>query len=345
MEQYVAIDNVCAWPNLTLLPNGDVVAAIFNQPCHGWWEGDVECWAGGNDGRTWTRRGVVAPHEPGTNRMNKAVGLARNGDLVALASGWSNKHAPGTKCTKGRPDGCDILDTWVCRSSDGGATWRHAPNVTRPDGIERIIPFGDVVQCPDGGLGVGVYGWPTGEPHRRHTFLLRSRDDGESWGDGVLIAAEHYGEPAVLHVAGQRLIAALRTRPDRYLALAVAEDGGETWRIERAVTACNEHPANLLKLSDGRVLLTYGIRHRGFHGVGARVSEDGGRRWSFAMVLASLDDAWDAGYPSTVELDDGVLVTAYYANRTRTHTRYHMGILRWRIDEQMALNTWPDDWR
>ena len=40
---YVAIDNVCAWPNLTLMPNGEIAAVIFNEPCHGTWEGDVEC--------------------------------------------------------------------------------------------------------------------------------------------------------------------------------------------------------------------------------------------------------------------------------------------------------------
>lgn len=35
MERYVAIDGVCAWPNLTSLPSGELVATVFNQPCHG----------------------------------------------------------------------------------------------------------------------------------------------------------------------------------------------------------------------------------------------------------------------------------------------------------------------
>lgn len=30
MERYVAIDNVCAWPNLTRLPGQSIVAMIFN---------------------------------------------------------------------------------------------------------------------------------------------------------------------------------------------------------------------------------------------------------------------------------------------------------------------------
>ena len=35
MERYVAIDDVCAWPNLTLMPDGAIVATIFNQPTSG----------------------------------------------------------------------------------------------------------------------------------------------------------------------------------------------------------------------------------------------------------------------------------------------------------------------
>ena len=34
-ELYVAVDNVCAWPNLTRLPNGEIAAAIYDKPSHG----------------------------------------------------------------------------------------------------------------------------------------------------------------------------------------------------------------------------------------------------------------------------------------------------------------------
>ena len=41
-EHYVAVDNVCAWPNLTMLPNGEIAAALYNRPSHGFGCGDVE---------------------------------------------------------------------------------------------------------------------------------------------------------------------------------------------------------------------------------------------------------------------------------------------------------------
>jgi len=77
MERYIAIDNVCAWPNLTKMPDGTLIATIFNQPCHGLWEGDIACWASEDGGHTWQRRGRPAPHEPGTNRMNAAADADR----------------------------------------------------------------------------------------------------------------------------------------------------------------------------------------------------------------------------------------------------------------------------
>ena len=61
MESYIAIDNVCAWPNLTPIPDGSGAAVIFNQPTHGRWQGDVECWGSQDEGRTWDREGSVRP--------------------------------------------------------------------------------------------------------------------------------------------------------------------------------------------------------------------------------------------------------------------------------------------
>src|SRR5689334_13155387 len=78
LEHIVAVKDVCAWPNLQLLPNGDIVAIVFNQPTHGSWEGGLDCWGSTDGGKTWAKRGIVAPHEPGTNRMNHAAGLAKN---------------------------------------------------------------------------------------------------------------------------------------------------------------------------------------------------------------------------------------------------------------------------
>src|SRR4030095_2239462 len=95
LERYVAVDNVCAWPNLTLLKDGTIVAAIFNHPSHGEAGGDVEGWTSTEGGRIGKWRGVPAAHEPRTNRMNVAAGTANDGALVVLASGWGGENFRG----------------------------------------------------------------------------------------------------------------------------------------------------------------------------------------------------------------------------------------------------------
>ena len=92
----VVADDSCGWPNLTRLPNGEVICTYFNAPSHGLEEGDLVCSASGDGGMTWTRRGIVAMHPEGGNRMHLAVGLANNDDLLAFSSGFFVKDGEFT---------------------------------------------------------------------------------------------------------------------------------------------------------------------------------------------------------------------------------------------------------
>ena len=147
MERYIAIDNVCAWPNLTVLPDDTLAVAIYNQPTHGHWRGDVEVWVSTDDGRLWEKRGAAARGEPPGNRMDVSAGCAANGDLIVISSGWSPVLEPGTYEPDFEFHGRKILDARVCRSTDGGRTWERADTVPLPDEADSwCIPFGDIVE-------------------------------------------------------------------------------------------------------------------------------------------------------------------------------------------------------
>src|SRR5262245_7327991 len=149
--RYVAIDNVCAWPNLQTLRDGTIVATIFNRPSHGRMEGDVDCWASA-DGRFWERRGVAAAHEPSANRMNVAAGLDRNGKLLVLASGWSLKRE-GEEVTLG-----EVRPFWSCRSKDAREWTVYRDAIPQPPpGVGSYIPFGDIFVARDGSLRASCY--------------------------------------------------------------------------------------------------------------------------------------------------------------------------------------------
>src|SRR5688572_28004104 len=103
-----------------MLPDGRTVAAfIFNQPSHGLHPGDVECWISGDGGQTWELRSAVTRHEGDSVRVNCAAGLDKNGELVAVVSGWSSTQTKASGQTPRRTP----LSPWLCRSSDAGKTW------------------------------------------------------------------------------------------------------------------------------------------------------------------------------------------------------------------------------
>ena len=65
------------------------------------------------------------------------------------------------------------------------------------------------------------------------------------------------------------------------------------------------------RLSDRTDHAAYGYR-RSPYGQRAKISRDGGQTWSREIVLDDQGIDGDLGYPCTVELPDGSLITAYY---------------------------------
>ena len=326
-ERYVAIDNVCAWPNLTVLRDGTIIAMIFNQPSHGRAEGDVECWAT-RDGRFWTKRGVATAHEPGTNRMNVAAGLNRRGELIVLSSGWSLK-----KDAQGTVEGLiDILPTWICRSADGGKTWRVDKKSfpPPPQGCTPLIPFGDLLIGADGALRAACYARDQ-KTRLDGVWLLRSADDGGTWKIQSKISPRN-NETALFHLGKGEWLAAARAlgKAKQRLDLWRSTDDGQTWAEAGPLSEAAQHPAHLARLRDGRLLLTYGNRVKGQFGVLARLSADNGRTWGAAITLVDDLLSGDCGYPASAQLPGGEILTAYYSNGAPDHRRYHMGTAIWK---------------
>ncbi|MDE2927383.1 MAG: sialidase family protein [Acidobacteriota bacterium] len=341
LERYVAIDNKGNWPNLTPMPDGSIVATVFSEPAHGLWEGSAECWISRDGGKTWSFLSVAAPHAPGTNHMIYAAGRTHGGALVVLAGGWGNVPSRG-----GEPPVPNkkrfLLTPIICRSEDGGRTWTRTPMKVPPN-MEDPIPYGGIVMLPRGRLAVSIYSQGPGDLARNTAWIFFSDDDGRTWGKPRLIAADSFNETALLPLDGAKMLAASRTirwggMKDEHLELFSSDDGGQTWNGLGPVSLPKEIPADLLRLRDGSILLSYGSRLRGALGVHARISRDGGLTWDAPRVLfttaahvsSSGAGGVDGGYPSSVQLDDGSILTAYYCSRLPTHQRYHMGVVFWR---------------
>ncbi|OVE78813.1 hypothetical protein BVY01_04345 [bacterium I07] len=331
-ESVIAINNVCAWPNLTVLKDGTIAAIIHNEASHLRNPSDLECWASQDDGRTWEKRGKPGPRDNDkAMRGNVAAGLAANGDLVVICSGWSGSDNGGRGT---------LLPLLVSRSSDGGYTWdidrnafpepwsEHLSTESSPEGYP--VPFGDIIQGNDGTLRVGMY---RGLPGK--SFVYRSRDDGHTWVEPVVIHPNAVVlEPALYHLGEGRWLCASRNPGDKPagMDLYTSDDDANTWTFQKGLTPSSRLPGHFLQLQDGRIVLTYGNRYEGSRtkvprGIEMLVSEDDGKTWSGPVRLA--DFFRDGGYPSSVQLRHGQVLTAYYARKVLGHEYYHMGTVIW----------------
>ena len=164
---------------------------------------------------------------------------------------------------------------------------------------------------------MSVYGTPRVpiEGMRDICILLRSTDDGESWGDETLVVTGH-NEVSYAFFPDGRLLGAARS-DSGHVATVFSDDMGRTWSEPVQVTRDGEHPADLTVLQSGKVLMTFGRRIRPM-GCGALLSDDGGRSWDTDREVLLAGDgirSGDLGYPSTVQLADGTIVTLlYYAS-------------------------------
>jgi hypothetical protein len=77
----------------------------------------------------------------------------------------------------------------------------------------------------------------------------------------------------------------------------------------------------MLKLADGRVCLTYGVRKSPYY-MAARISEDGGQSWGDEIVIRGDGGGRDIGYPRSVQRPDGRVITVYYWHDSPAETRY-----------------------
>jgi BNR repeat-like domain len=201
-------------------------------------------------------------------------------------------------------------ETLVHISDDHGRCWRTT-------GPIDTAPY-------DGGYGMrGACELPNGElllplsdvPRWRVVFVVRSSDDGETWGQPIEVAnveGKEFEEPSLVRLESGRLLMLLRENASRRLHQCMSEDDGASWSVPKQLPI-EGYPPHLLLLPDGRVLCTVGWRYPDF-GIRGVISHDGGDSWDIERTIrirGGLPNK-DLGYPCTLLESDGSLFTVYY---------------------------------
>ena len=247
----------------------------------------------------------------------------------------------------------------ITRSFDRGLTWTEPTAYDDFDGLVGS-PYGRLITLPDGSIGWNIYFMAEGSDWTPGSYLMTSKDDGETWERPRLIAADR-NETALITLPSGDLLAAARMndRDKQSLGLTRSSDNGHTWSAITEITDVMQHPADLISLGGDRVLLAYGNRQAPYR-VQGKLSEDGGPTWRpetihFSGQLYGYDipetRPTDLGYPSSVVRGDRV-TTFYYYNpdhprnaRTWTGasttpfyllTGYRCIAISWSIEEFLA---------
>lgn len=97
---------------------------------------------------------------------------------------------------------------------------------------------------------------------------------------------------------------------------SVSDDKGYTWsKPVPLLSRCGGAPAHLLVHSCGTLICSFGYREANpCYGIRVMFSDDNGENWYGETQIYNNPFTGDLGYPATVELSDGSLMTVFYAH-------------------------------
>ncbi len=331
------------WPTVARLQSGELMVVVSaGRERHVCPFGQVHLIRSADDGQSWTGPEILAngpldDRDAGILQTRGGTVLVNWFTSIAALNALERAEAEGeealrklgddgyiSRCRKVRVMLSEAvirreLGVWMVRSTDGGRSWKKKIKVAEGAGS----PHGPT-QLADGTL-LFVGNWrdctvaAATKPPVTTLGARLSEDDGRTWrligeiperpGD----VPGSYHEPHAVQLPDGRIVVHIRNHNEQdrgHLLQSESSDGGRTFSVPRD-TGLVGLPAHLLVLRDGRLLSTYGYRVLP-SGNRAAISEDGGRTWSEPMVLDEKPLGRDLGYPSSVELAAGSILSVWY---------------------------------
>ncbi len=253
-------------------------------------------------------------------------------------SWWAAGMARMTDSAKARFEGA-----WVRVSEDGGETW--GPAIRAP----LNSPHGPTRRRDGSLLYLGKECRTFDQMEKGRIVAMASTDSGASWsalGEVPLIPGTDWGsyhEAHAAELADGRLLGMIRLQncpgPNGDVTRAglvnfsivqtESADGGRTWTVPRGL-GFHGSPPHILQHSSGCLVLTYGYRLKPF-GQRVALSRDGGLTWDTDWVLRDDGPDGDLGYPATVELPGGELLSVYYQKPHAVTDKCALLCSRWRL--------------
>jgi hypothetical protein len=312
VERSVAAKGQGYFPVALRLADGRIAVVMRGGAPHLGIKGRLDMIFSSDEGKSWSKPTVVV--DTPIDDRNPAFGQAKDGTLVVTFFRTARYDANGKY-----DDHLDNpVDTMVTRSADGGKTW-SAPEAVDVSEIGWGSPYGRMLTLDDGTMLMNVYGGPVRKAGEKaneredHSYLFRSADNGKTWTRFSEIGGKGFNETGIVKLPSGDLLAAMRSEPAGEVWLTASKDGGKSWSEARKITPRAVHPADMILLADGRLLMVCGYRVGPFGVVGMIGDDKGALDWEKHFTLVDDAASGDCGYPSSVLLKDGRVMTVYYA--------------------------------
>ena len=140
-------------------------------------------------------------------------------------------------------------------------------------------------------------------------------------------------EPHLVELPDGRLLCHIRGENETALSVyqTVSCDKGRTWSTpERLLDETGGAPPHLILLESGLLVSVYGRRKQPY-GIMAMISNDYGKTWETDIRIYENTVSDDIGYPTTIELDNGELLTVFYAKENNEEDPCVIMQQRWKI--------------
>lgn len=252
------------------------------------------------------------------------------------------------------------------RSTDGGMTWSEC----QMPGMGAATTTRAIYQCASGGVRLFVSGgtWGAKTGQRTQAWVFETADNGATWTKAADVPTwdspqAFFCEASVLPLSHDHLLLAVRVPGDfpsregapadmpdvlacetfvdeawNRTLMMESEDGGRTWSEPWPILERGNVHAHLLRLRDGRILVTYACYHLPWS-VQAALSEDDGKTFAAASPILLSDSLWNAvGWATSVQLDDDSIITcyaktAYWPDRSKAPAKsdHACEVVRWTL--------------